>query len=47
MSERLKSFKFPGKFPVPKFRKGNPSSDGVFETGLGSRDTFLKASSRV
>ena len=25
MSKRLKSFKFSGKFPVPKSRKGNPS----------------------
>ena len=25
MSKRLKSFTFPGKFTVPKSRKGNPS----------------------
>ena len=27
MSKRLRSFKLPGKFLVPKCRKGNPSGD--------------------
>ena len=53
MSKRLKSFKFSGKFPVPKSRKGNPSvmqphlSNSLYNRASITRDQPMRNSQTV